>query len=459
MQGLPVTLSVNSGSILIAGGCEQAAQKTRLAMASGARVRVVAVEAVAEIHELAAQGRISWHRREFGIADLDDTIAVFAAGSPDLCAVVSKSARARSVPVNVVDQPALSTFQMPAIVDRDPISIAIATGGQAPALARQLRSTIEAIIPTRLGDLARFIAGIRPQLAHHSSEMRRKLIDALIDGPVADLVQAGEIEQAHRAAADVLDGELPKGVIHLVGAGPGDPDLLTVAALRALSRADVVFYDSLVPPAILDRVRRDAERRFVGKTRGHHSMSQHDIGHALVTEALAGRNVVRLKGGDPFIFGRGGEELLAARAHDVPVVIVPGITAALGCAAAAGIPLTQRHIAGAVTFATGHRAKDRPDTDWKTLASADRTLVIYMGQDEAPRLCSDLIGSGLSAATPVAVIANGTRPDMQIRCGALTDLAELAASLAGGPCLIIIGEVVRLSSHWPVEQIVALAAE
>jgi uroporphyrin-III C-methyltransferase/precorrin-2 dehydrogenase/sirohydrochlorin ferrochelatase len=459
MQGLPITLSVNAGSILVVGGGEQATQKLRLARASGAVVRVVAVEVTDEIADLARAEAIIWHRRPFEAADLDQAIAVFVTGDPDLCQAVSHAARARSVPVNVVDQPALSTFQMPAIVDRDPISIAIATGGQAPALARQLRSSIEALVPARLGDLARFIAGIRPQLVHHNAEIRRKIIDQLIEGPVADMVQAGDVEGATQAAHHILQGGAPKGSIHLVGAGPGDPDLLTLSALRALSRADVVFYDSLVPAAILDRVRRDAERHFVGKTRGNHSMSQAAIGQAMVEHAQAGRCVVRLKGGDPFIFGRGGEEMLAARAANIPVIIVPGITAALGCAAAAGIPLTHRHIAGAVTLATGHRAKDGTAVDWQALAAPDRTLVIYMGQDEASSLAGDLIGAGLAPATPVAVIENGTRPDMKVACGPLSSLGRLAVDMSRGPCLIIIGDVVRLSVHWTVDQSLSLAAE
>lgn len=280
------------------------------------------------------------------------------------------------------------------------------------------------------------------------------MIDRLIDGPAGDLVLAGD-----EAGAEVLAEEIARhpdavagGVIHLVGAGPGDPDLLTLAALRVLGRADIVFHDQLVAPAILDRVRRDAIRHYVGKSSGRHSLPQDEIAQRMIEAARQGQVVVRLKGGDPFIFGRGGEEMLAAEAAGIPVVIAPGITAALGCAAAAGIPLTQRHMAGAVSFVTGHRAPDGQAPDWAGLAGPDRTLVVYMGREEAGTITAALTRAGVDPATPVALVENGSRPNMTVATGALARLPALAAGPARGPALIIVGDVVRLAPAWSRDQ-------
>ncbi len=341
----------------------------------------------------------------------------------------------------------------PGIIDRDPVLVAIGSSGAAPALVRRLREQIEALLPSRLGRLARFARRFRTAVAgtHPDSGRRRWFWETFFDGPVARLVLDGREHQATNAMLRLVNGGTApssEGSVALVGVGPGDPDLLTLRALRAMQDADVVVYDRLIGDQILDYVRRDAERIYVGKARGNHAMSQEEINTTLVAQAASGRRVVRLKGGDPFVFGRGGEEMTHLQTAGVAVEIIPGITAATGCAAAAGLPLTHRDYASGVTFVTGHMRDGTAEPDWAGLAATRHTLVIYMGVATAGIIGERLVAHGMRPTTPVAVIENGTRPEQIVAHGTL---ANLGATVAGhgivGPALIVIGDVVALASE------------
>jgi uroporphyrin-III C-methyltransferase/precorrin-2 dehydrogenase/sirohydrochlorin ferrochelatase len=375
-----------------------------------------------------------------------------ATGLAEVDARVAEAARAAGVPVNVADRAELSSFIVPAIVERDPVVIGISSGGAAPILASRLREAIERLLPARVGKLADFADSFRSAVKATvpGATASFRFWDRFFDGPVADQVLAGNETGARERMLTLVNGrgagEPPRGGVAIVGAGPGDPDLLTLRALRLIQRADVVVHDKLVGPGVLDLVRRDAERIYVGKSRGEHSKEQAEINALLAEQALAGRRVVRLKGGDPFIFGRGGEEADYLRQRGISVELVPGITAALGCAAAVGIPLTHRDHAQAVTLVTGQGKDGEPELDWGTLARLDQTLAIYMGVGAAARIAARLIEHGLDPATPVAVIENGTLPNQRAVYGRLSGLGWLVRqSGIAGPALIVIGRVAALA--------------
>ncbi len=389
-------------------------------------------------------------------ADFRGAAAAFiSTGTLEGDTALQRAAKAAGVPVNVADRPALCDFILPAIVDRDGVVVAISTGGASPTLASILRGRIEAALPERIGALAKLAMTFRAQAnaliadpAHRRGFWRR-----LVEGPAARLALASDEAGARRVALGELDAVRrrlsPVGIAHIVGAGPGDPDLLTLRAAQLLQEADAILHDELVPAAILGRARRDAEMISVGKRKGSVGWAQADIEAELVRRVRAGQTVVRLKAGDPFIFGRGGEEVDALRAAGLPVSVVPGLTAALGCAASAGIPLTHRRFASAVTFVTGHRADGGGDEAWPSLAAQGHTLAIYMGASEAASVRDRLLDAGTDPTTPVAIVENGTRPDERVSTGQLSDLARLAASHTrgdAGPSLIIVGEVAALAA-------------
>ncbi|MGE3250515.1 MAG: siroheme synthase CysG [Hyphomonadaceae bacterium] len=435
MQSFPAFFPLEGRRIAVIGTGHGADAKVRLFAESPAQV--VRFAAPPRVHELSnfALAFVSFDDAKLRDAAID---AVKAAG----------------VPLNVVDEPAASDFYTPAIVDRGELVIGVSTSGAAPTLARDLRARIEAIVPTAYGHVAEFARRIRARvLAKRSNfEGRRRAWEAILRGAAGETALTGDIDRAEALAERVLAGETrAEGVVHLVGAGPGDPELLTLKALRVLQDADVVFHDKLVDPRVLDLIRRDAERHFVGKARGDHAVPQREIEARMIEEARKGRRVVRLKGGDPFVFGRGGEELQALKAAGVEAHVVPGITAALGCAAEAGVPLTHRDHAQAVTFVTGHAKDGAPDLDWAALANAKQTVVVYMGVDTAAHTSTNLIAAGRAASTPVLVIENGTTPKMKrVRgsLGALSSLIEEAGIL--GPALLIIGEVAALADLLPL---------
>jgi uroporphyrin-III C-methyltransferase/precorrin-2 dehydrogenase/sirohydrochlorin ferrochelatase len=395
-------------------------------------------------------------------SDFRGAVAAFVAtGDADRDAAAQRAAKSIGVPVNVADRPALCDFILPAIVDRDEIVVAISTGGASPTLATILRGRIEAALPERLGAVARLAATFRAQVNALIAEpaRRRAFFRRLVEGPAARLALAGDETGARRAALGELDAArrrlAPVGIAHIVGAGPGDPDLLTLRAAQLLQEADAILHDDLVPPAILARARRDAELVPVGKRAlkrngGRASWAQADINAELVRRVRAGQTVVRLKAGDPFVFGRGGEEIEALREAGLPAAVVPGITAALGCAASAGIPLTHRRLASAVTFVSGHSAEGSREAQWPALAAQGHTLAIYMGATEAASVRDRLLGAGADPYTPVAIVENGTRPDERVSLGRLADLARLAVPHNSrgdaGPSLIIVGDVAALAA-------------
>ncbi len=453
MDYLPICIDLRGRPCLVVGGGEVAARKVALLERAGARVTVVAPELGAALSERRKAGGIQHVGRDFRDQDLDGVALVVAAtDDPETNAQVSLAARARGLPVNVVDDPGASTFVMPAIVDRSPILVAVTSGGRAPVLARLLRARLEAWIPAGYGRLAglagRFRRRVQQRLPHIRA--RRRFWERVFEGPIAEEVLAGQEERAEAEMAALLERaaaepEPAVGEVYLVGAGPGDPDLLTFRALRLMQKADVVLYDRLVAPAILDRVRRDAERIYVGKRRAHHSLRQEEINDLLIRLAREGKRVLRLKGGDPFLFGRGGEEIERLAEAGVPFQVVPGITAASGCAAYAGIPLTHRDYAQSVAFVTGHTQDGAVELDWPALARPQQTVVFYMGLSNAPVIAERLIAHGRAPETPVAVISQGTTPEQRVHITTLEGLAEtLERESVRAPSVIIVGEVVRL---------------
>jgi uroporphyrin-III C-methyltransferase / precorrin-2 dehydrogenase / sirohydrochlorin ferrochelatase len=453
MNYFPAFFDLKERPVLLVGGGEAAARRLRLLQKAGARVTIVAPRVGAEIAAAIGEGTVAAVRRGFVSGDINGHSIVFAAtGLPAVDERVAEAARTAGVPVNVADHAGLSSFIVPAIVERDPVVIGISTGGAAPVLASRLREAIERLLPSRLGRLAEFADSFRTAVKATvpNAAARLRFWERLFDGPVADQVLAGHDHGAREKMLTLVNGraaaEPPRGGVAIVGAGPGDPDLLTLRALRLIQRADVVIYDKLVGPGVLDLARRDAERIYVGKSKGDHSKSQDEINALIAGQAQAGKRVVRLKGGDPFIFGRGGEELDHLRQRGISTEVVPGITAALGCAAAAGIPLTHRDHAQAVTFATGQGKDGEPELDWATLARLKQTLVIYMGVGAAGRIAARLIEHGLDPATPVAVIENGTLPTQKALYGRLSGLNWLVRqSDITGPALIAIGSVTALA--------------
>ncbi len=458
MDHLPAFLDIKGqGALVVGGGCGAAARKARLLIKAGARVTVVCPHPTPdpELLSMARGGAVELHRRAFAAADVTGrAVVVSAIGSEAGDAIVSRTAKAAGVPVNVVDAPGLSSFIMPAIVERDAVTVAISSGGTAPVLARSIRAKIERMLPANIGRLARFADRFRGAVkaTHREPVARRRFWERFFDGPVAEAVLNGDERWARERMLDVVNRpqevQSADGIVYLVGAGPGDPDLLTLRALRLLEHADVIVHDRLVAQEILEYARRDAERVYVGKAKGAHARTQDQINALLVGLARDGRRVVRLKGGDPFVFGRGGEEREYLIRHGVRAEVVPGITAASGCAAATGIPLTHRDCAQSAVLVTGHGRDGEPDLDWKALAREKQTIAVYMGASMAGRIAERLIGHGMSPTTPAAVIANGTRPDQRVEIGALHELETLAARVPDAPLLLVIGEVVRHADAW-----------
>ncbi|ADO47219.1 siroheme synthase CysG [[Enterobacter] lignolyticus] len=447
MDYLPLFAAIKDRPVLVIGGGDVATRKISLLRRAGAQVRVVANTLTAELTTLCEQREIVWLAQAFDETQIDPVFLVVAATDDiALNQRVFAAADARQRLVNVVDNTALCTFTFPAIVDRSPLLVAISSGSSAPVLARILREKIEALLPTNLGRMASASSYWRNHLKTRLKSVaeRRRFWERVFNGRFASLMIAGNDAAAQRALEEEIDRpERTIGEIALVGAGPGDAGLLTLRGLQLIQQADVVFYDHLVSEAVRELVRRDAETICVGKRAGSHSVPQHETNRLLVDAALQGKSVVRLKGGDPFIFGRGGEELQAAAEAGIPFQVVPGVTAAAGATAYAGIPLTHRDFAQSVTFVTGHYKPDSAPFDWAHLAQSRQTLAIYMGTMKAAEISQQLIQHGRDSATPVAVISRGTCADQQVITGTLQQLETLAKD-APMPALLVIGEVVQL---------------
>ncbi|MDR2877681.1 MAG: siroheme synthase CysG [Chromatiales bacterium] len=454
MDFLPIFLDIRARDCLVVGGGAVAARKAALLRRAGGKVTVIAPELCAELATAVDAGELAVCARNFVAADVAGFRLVVAA--TDDAAInheVAAAADAASVPVNVVDDPARCTFIFPSIVDRSPLLVAVSTSGAAPVLARSLRARLETLIPAGYGRLAEFLRRMRPEVKTKLAVgARRRFYEDLLEGSIPELVMSGREDDAAaalqrdlQAAVDESTHSSRIGQVSLIGAGPGDPDLLTFRALRLMQRADVVLYDRLVSSSILDLVRRDATRIYVGKKRDYHTVRQEEINELLVSLAREGKHVVRLKGGDPFIFGRGGEEIATLAAHGIAFQVVPGITAANGCAAYAGIPLTHRDHAHSVLFVAGHLRNGTVDIDWPALVRPAQTVVIYMGLSALELICQELIRHGARADMPVALIEQGTRPSQRVLIDTLQNLpTRVTGSEVHAPTLLIIGEVVGL---------------
>jgi len=453
MRYFPLFADLQGQRVLVVGGGEVAERKVRLLLEAGARVELVARDLT---EWLRGEDTVDWLALEFDPAQLSGTTLVVAATSDAAVnARVAATARDRQVLVNVVDDAELSSFIVPAIVDRSPLVIAISSGGVAPVLARHVRERLESLLDESLGTLAGLLQRWRDRIKRALPDLdaRRRFYAEVVRGPVAASLRRRQSAAAERALGQLLDQpqRAAPGSVVLVGAGPGDPGLLTLNALRALQDADVILHDRLVSDEVLALARRDAQQIAVGKTARAHSVPQECIHQLMLEHALAGRRVVRLKGGDPFVFGRGGEELEFLAAHGIPFEVVPGITAALACGAYAGVPLTHRDYAQSLRLVTAHCGESIDTLDWVALAQERQTVVFYMGVAGLATIGARLRRHGRDALTPVAIIENGSRPDQRVTLATLDELEELAA--CGGiqsPALLVVGEVAALAGrlHW-----------
>ncbi|RYY01875.1 MAG: uroporphyrinogen-III C-methyltransferase [Gammaproteobacteria bacterium] len=454
MDYFPIFLDLKNRRCLLVGGGDIATRKGRLLSKAGARLRIVAPKISDELRELVAKNNGEIFEREYQSTDLNDCfIATAATDIEPLNKKISQDAQAKNIPVNVVDSPALCTYITPAIIDRSPLVIAISSGGESPVLARLIRAKLETLIPVAYGRLAQIASDWRDRVKARfdNGDSRRRFWEKILQGPAAELVLNGQETAAEKIIESEIakqDDSITQGEVYLVGGGPGDPELLTLRALRLMQQADVVLYDRLVSDGVMELVRRDAERIYVGKRRSEHAMQQENINQLLVDLALQGKRVLRLKGGDPFIFGRGGEEIELLAQNNIPFQVVPGITAASGCAAYAGIPLTHRDYAQSVRFVTGHLKDDSTNVQWPELANPTQTIVFYMGLVGLKDICESLILHGRASSTPVALIERGTTQQQRVLIADLATIAEVVASQdVHAPTLFIVGDVVRLHEN------------
>jgi len=453
MDYLPIFIDLRERLAVVVGGGAVAARKVEQLLRAHARVRVVAPSLCAELEAFRDLARIEYRPVPFSAPQLDGALlAIAATADAAVNAAVARSARERGILVNVVDDGAGSDFIFPAIVERAPLLVAVGTEGSSPTLARRVRSQIEALLPQRLGELARHAARWRERVARALPELpaRLRFWDDFFGGHLATRLLAGDAHGAEAGMQAALEAArnaaaAPRGEVYLIGVGPGDPDLLTLRAQQLLQQADVLLHDRLVPEAILDRARRDAEKINVGKVPGRHEHTQDYINGLLLKHARAGRRVARVKGGDPFIFGRGGEELAVLRAAGIAVIVVPGITAGLGAAASAGMPLTQRGLAQAVTFVTATGAQGDA-LNWQALAQPDHTVVFYMSAAQCAHIAAQLVAHGLPGTQPVALVERATWPDERVLQTTLAGLPALAAGAAlRSPTLLVVGQVAALA--------------
>ena len=452
MDYLPIFLKVEGRPCLVVGGGKVAARKIALLNRAGARITVVSPTICDEVESLVTDGTVTHAEREFLEGDLDDMVlAIAATDNEAVNRSVFEMAKQCRIPVNVVDNPELCSFIMPSIIDRSPVQVAVSTGGASPVLARLLRARLESFIPAAYGRLAQLVDEFRQTVKQQfsDSEQRRYFWENILQGRVAELLFAGHEDKARTALQEAIgDADAhfkDPGEVYLVGAGPGDPDLITFRALRLMQQADVVVYDRLVSEPILDMVRRDAELIYAGKARDKHTLTQESINHLLVRLAKEGKRVLRLKGGDPFIFGRGGEEIETLAEEGIPFQVVPGITAASGCASYAGIPLTHRDYAQSCIFVTGHLKDGSVDLDWDSLAKPAQTVVFYMGLHSIPVLSKELISHGMPGDTPVALVQQGTTRNQRVYIETLESLSDLSErEQIKPPTIIIVGDVVSL---------------
>ena len=450
MDIFPISLKLQQQPCLIVGGGRIAYRKAVLLAKAGAVIHVIAPEIESNLLEIVETSQGQYVQAPFSpdIPLRNYRLVIAATNDKTTNVQVFEACEAEKILVNSVDDPPHCRFMVPAIIDRSPLVVSIATNGTSPVLSRQIRTQLEASIPHGMGKLAEFSgkwrAAVKAKI--ENPDERRIFWEDLYASPLKEQVFNDNITEADRLIEQALiEWKAPKGEVYLVGAGPGDPELLTLKALRLMQQADVVIYDRLVSPPILDLCRRDAEKIYVGKARSNHSVPQDGINALLVEYAAQGKRVCRLKGGDPFIFGRGGEEIQELFAAGVAFQVVPGITAASGCSAHAGIPLTHRDYAQSVRFLTGHLKEGSPELPWHELVYENQTLVLYMGLVGLEKICAQLIAHGQRPNMPVALISKGTTPDQKVVVGTLADIAsKVTEHQIQAPTLTIIGEVVKL---------------
>jgi len=449
VERLPLFLDVKGKRCVVVGGGEVALRKATLLVRAGAKLHVVAPKLDDEMASLCKREGALVCPTEFQPCCLASaTLVIAATDSLNVNTAVSDAAKALSIPVNVVDQPALCTFIVPAIVDRSPILVAISSGGASPILARSIKRLIETLLPARVDRLALLLRQLRDAIRGkiRGFEDRTRFWEKILEGDIPELVYAGKEDEARKRILDEAErASAARGEVYLVGAGPGDPELLTLKALRLMHKADVVLFDRLVSESILLKLRPDADKIFVGKQKSDHAVPQESINEMLVRLAREGKKVLRLKGGDPFIFGRGGEEIESLAAAGVDFQVVPGITAASGCATYAGIPLTHRDYSQSVRFLTGHIREGGVPLDWAMLAGEQQTLAFYMGLSGLQIICDELLAHGMDPSMPVAVIEQGTTRKQKVSVANLVSIREqILVDEIKPPTLIIVGRVVSL---------------
>ncbi|MBU3913928.1 siroheme synthase CysG [bacterium] len=452
MDFLPVFFNLKDQLCLVIGGDENAAGKISLLLKAKARVKVIAPKLCPAVEEIKKNKKIEYQSEEVSESDLDNCkLVIVSTGDDELREKISKRAKEKNIPVNVVDHPDLCSFTMPSIIDRSPLLIAVSTGGTSPTLARIIRSRLEAMLPQSYGRLASLIGGFREKSKelNKGRPERRDFWNKVFASPIIETFLSGKEDEARDALQREFEtdqeGGTAIGQVCLVGAGPGDPDLLTLRALRLIQNADTIVYDRLVFPSILDYARRDAELIYVGKKSSDHIVPQDQINQYLVDLAKQGKFVVRLKGGDPFIFGRGGEEIEMLIDAGVSFQVVPGVTAASGCSTYAGIPLTHRDYAQSCVLATGHLKNGNAEFDWKSLVQKNQTIVLYMGVANIENVSRNLIEHGMSPDMPAAIVQKGTTKNQKVYTGTVEKLPKIVnENNVKPPSLIIIGEVVKL---------------
>ncbi len=450
MDFLPLFFDLKQKPCLIVGGGTIATRKARLLHKAQAKLIVVAPTIQKELLELVEESGGEYFSEEYDARFLENIILVISATEIETVnEQVAADCHARKLPVNVVDNPKLCSVIMPAIIDRSPLIIGVTSGGEAPVLARRVRTQLESSIPGAYGELGKLASAFRQQVKDTFPEEddRRRFWEAVLNGEISEKALAGDIDTAKRLISEKIQNKDVEshGEVYLVGAGPGDPDLLTFKALRLMQKAEVVLYDRLVSNPILEMVRRDAERVYVGKQRDKHAVPQEEINQLLVNYAKQGKRVLRLKGGDPFVFGRGGEEIDLLAENNIPFQVVPGITAANACACYAGIPLTHRDHSQSVRFITGHMKSGEANYPWKEFVNDQQTLVFYMGLKNLKAICEALIHAGKPETTPAALVEKGTLPDQKVHIGTIKTLPSDIENLEiHAPTLLIIGNVVTL---------------
>ena len=454
MEHLPIFLDVNGKRTLIVGNGVIAARKADLLLRAGSDLTIVAPELGEELSRLADAYDFNHHRDDLSAECLAGCVVAFGCSNDEvLNQRLCELAAAAGIMVNVSDKTESCDFIMPAVVDRTPLLIAISSGGTSPLLVRMLKARFETTIPAAYGRLAEFAGTYRDKIKAHIPNLtrRRRFWEAMVSGPVAEHLFSSQLEQAETLMesqlqeAAVAGDKPPIGEVYLVGTGPGDPDLLTFRALRLMQQADVVLYDRLIGEGILNLVRRDAERVYVGKLKNHHSVPQEEIGNMLIRLAREGKRVLRLKGGDPFVFGRGGEEIERLSENNIAFQVIPGVTAANGCAAYAGIPLTHRDHAQSCVFVTGHEKDGELNLNWESLVQPRQTVVLYMALSSLGAITSGFLTHGADPATPAAIIENGTRAGQRVITGTLESLLDKTNQAEiKSPALIIVGSVVNL---------------